>query len=204
MKRGALWFSLAVALTACSSSEAINTPVLELTTVEPTTTAANQSDTESLPTTDAEETTATSPTDAPPSTSRADLEAELIAVIEGSNEVFYLDPIDPDSPLIDQYYEPELAETTRLSFVGRQERNESYFGQFARVSVDDIVVIDGTATVVECGIDAIGVVDAEGEVLVEPDEAALLRTYVLHQSANGAWRITSISFGLEEQQCDSW
>lgn len=185
-----------VSATACTTEASPPVSTAQLTTTivvqEPTTTAAS--------TTATTATTAPEST-APPTSSQAEIEAELIRVLDGGNEVFYLNPPDPESPLLDRYYTPEEAALLRRAFEQDLEDGVHLEGEFIRVFVDSVEVDGDSAVVVECGIDAFIAIGPEGEVLTEVDQVALLRNYELERAADGNWRIKNTTFGPERTEC---
>lgn len=186
----------AVVLAACSSDAAAPDTTLPATA---TTTTTVQPASSAEPSTT---TTTAAPSTAPPTSRPAEIEAELIRVLDGANSVFTLDPIDPDTPLIDEFYAEEMGSTLRSSLVERVESGERYAGMFEVIG-DRSVEIDGTtATVLECGLDAISIVGADGAVVSPPDAEPVLRVYTLELSSNG-WKLASIGLpGDERESCD--
>ncbi len=182
-----------VSATACTDEASPPVSTAELTTTivvqESTTTEASTT------------TTAPEPT-APPTSSQEEIEAELIATLDGADSIFYLDPIDPDSPILDRYYVPQMAADLRLALSARLEAGHRYEGVFERRNIIDIVIEGRSATVVECGLDAIAAIGADGTVVVESDEVPYIRAYELVLGDDGLWRVGDISFGSEKQQCE--
>ncbi len=181
-----------VSATACTDEASPPVSTAELTTTivvqESTTTEASTT------------TTAPEPT-APPTSSQEEIEVELIATLDGINDLFAGGP-DPDSPLIDQFYDAELADTVRGNFADRVAESAVYEGRFERLSIESIEIDGSTAQVLECGIDAVATISASGEVLVAADDVGFLRRYEMTLGDDGQWRVSLISFGLEKTPCE--
>lgn len=182
-----------LAFAACSSDAAAPT------TTEPTASTAVE-----LTTTTAPSTTSTTapPSTAPPTSSEAEIEAELVRVVEGSYEPFYLSPIDPSTSLIDQFYEPELAAAVRANMSRDAEAGNTYFGEFVLGEVRDTRLSEISATLVACGIDSIGARSPNGEIVVQPDDEPLLRTYEF-QASEGLWLLANVTIdGAPDVPCE--
>ena len=189
MRRPAFVLALAVALVAAAcTSEAAAPPV----TQELTTTTVATTSTTAAPTTTTTE---------PAEPTLEEIEAELIRVVEGADSVFLVDPIDPDTPLIDEFYTEELREGVRETLQQSRDDGETYFGFVDPISPETVSLDGDSAMITACVLDGIGVRDANDDVVVEPAASAVLVVYEFRR-VNDDWFLAGVSFpGPERETC---
>ena len=176
---------------ACTSEASPPVSTAQLTT----TVAETNTTTEPATTTTTEPTTT-----APPTSSQEEIEAELIAVIEGSYQVFEGDP-DSESPRVELFFTGELKSSVSSNLAEDELAGIQGFGGFELLFTESVSIDGDEAVLVACGVDALGAMSAGGDVLVEPDEVGFLRHYYLSLGADGDWRIARITFGEEKTEC---
>ncbi len=181
-----------LAFAACSSDAAAPT------TTEPTTSTAAEPTTTTAPSTTS---TTASPSTAPPTSSEAEIQAELVRVLDGANSVFAIDPIDPDTPLIDEFYEAGFGQRVRANLLQDESDGLAYFGRFEIVAVESVELSGSSARVVACGLDGVGARSEDGVIVVEPDAAAFRRAYELER-VDEAWVLAGVQFpGEQREEC---
>ena len=194
MRRPASVLVVALALVAAACTSEATAPVVTTpeVTQEPTTTVAITS------TTAAPTTTTTEPAEP----TLEEIKAELIRVVEGADSVFLLDPIDPDTPLIDEFYAPDLGEAVRGNLRVDRDNGDSYFGTVDPIDPQEVVVEDETASITACVLDGIGSRDESGNTLVEPATQSYIVRYDFVRVGD-VWLLDALFFpGSEREPCE--
>ncbi len=177
---------------ACTSEASPPVSTAQLTT----TVAETNTTTEPATTTTTEPTTT-----APPTSSQEEIEAELIAVLDGINDLFEAGPDGVSDADLELVYAPERAE--KLKAVFAQDRSDGliYEGRLERLSVEEISVDGVSATLIECAIDRVEISSPDGEVLFPADDTGFLRVHSFEFGADNQWRVSATTFGEEKTAC---
>ena len=185
--------SLAVLTAACSDQSAAPTPTIELApTSTPVTTEAPTSE---VPTT----------TQAPPTTEDPRI-AEIEAAVAASRDLQVELLKDPSIPVerMEEVVTGSVLETVVASILMARADGLAVEGMYLGRPLETILDSETEATHLECGLDAVGSTDREGNVVTAPDESPYLVRYELVRSGNGdRWLVGLVRLdGPERTPCE--